>query len=73
MKKIEFNAKNGYFGEFGGRYAPEILTSALQELELTYNKFKNNKKFKEKLNYYLKNYVGRPSPITFASNTINEI
>jgi tryptophan synthase beta chain len=72
MKKIEFNAKNGYFGEFGGRYAPEILTSALQELELTYNKFKNNKKFKEKLNYYLKNYVGRPSPITFAERLSKE-
>ncbi len=66
MKKIEYNKKNGYFGEFGGRYAPEILTSALQELEVVYKKFRKDKKFNNKLKYYLENYVGRPSPITYA-------
>lgn len=58
--------KIGYFGEFGGRYAPEILTEALEELESTYNKLKESKKFQKELYYYLKNYVGRPSPLTFA-------
>ncbi len=72
MKEIEFNEKKGYFGEFGGRYAPEILTSALIELENTYKKFKKNKKFNDKLNYYLKNYVGRPSPITYAERLSKE-
>ncbi len=62
----------GYFGEFGGRYAPEILTEALEELELTYNKLKDNKKFKKELAYYLKNYVGRPSPLTFAERLTKE-
>ncbi|TGM18801.1 tryptophan synthase subunit beta, partial [Leptospira selangorensis] len=37
----------GYFGEFGGRYAPEILTEALEELESTYQKLKKSKKFKK--------------------------
>ena len=72
MKDIEYNEKKGYFGEFGGRYAPEILTSALIELEEVYKKFKNNKKFNDKLNYYLKNYVGRPSPITYAERLSKE-
>ncbi|MCU0824938.1 MAG: tryptophan synthase subunit beta, partial [Leptospira sp.] len=57
---------NGYFGEFGGRYAPEILTEALEELESTYQKLKNSKKFQKEYSYYLKNYVGRPSPLTYA-------
>ena len=65
-KNLDDFENNGYFGEFGGRYSPEILSFALDELENTYNKFKNNKKFNKKLNYYLKNYVGRPAPITYA-------
>lgn len=58
--------KIGYFGEFGGRYAPEILTEALEELESVYAKLKKSKKFKKEFAYYLKNYVGRPSPLTYA-------
>ncbi|TGN21075.1 tryptophan synthase subunit beta [Leptospira idonii] len=56
----------GYFGEFGGRYSPEILTEALEELEATYKKLSKDKKFQKELAYYLKNYVGRPSPLSFA-------
>jgi tryptophan synthase beta chain len=71
---IENMGKNapGYFGEFGGRYAPEILTEALEELEATYDKLKKSKKFKKELSYYLKNYVGRPSPLTFAERLTKE-
>ncbi|MDF3818912.1 tryptophan synthase subunit beta [Leptospira sp. 96542] len=58
--------QTGYFGEFGGRYSPEILTEALEELESTYQKLKKSKKFQKELTYYLQNYVGRPSPLTFA-------
>nr|WP_174705641.1 tryptophan synthase subunit beta [Leptospira kobayashii] len=58
----------GYFGEFGGRYSPEILTEALEELEATYSKLRKNKKFQKELSYYLKNYVGRPSPLTYAEH-----
>jgi tryptophan synthase beta chain len=59
---------DGYFGEFGGRYSPEILTPALEELEEIYLKLSKNKKFQKKLSYYLKNYVGRPSALTYAKN-----
>ena len=66
MKDRNFGEKQGYFGEFGGRYAPEILTDALVQLEKVYLKLKDNPKFLKELNYYNQNYVGRPSLLTFA-------
>ena len=57
---------NGYFGTFGGIYVPETLVSALKELEKNYFKYKKDKKFKEELSFYLKNYVGRPTPLYYA-------
>ncbi|XDD49202.1 tryptophan synthase subunit beta [Leptospira sp. WS92.C1] len=65
-KESNYSEKKGYFGEFGGRYAPEILHDALVELESTYTKLKKNKQFKKELEYYRKNYIGRPSPLTYA-------
>lgn len=65
-KERSFTEKEGYFGDFGGRYAPEILTEALIELEGTYEKLRKDKKFKKELEFYRKNYIGRPSPLTFA-------
>ncbi|WCL48728.1 tryptophan synthase subunit beta [Leptospira sp. GIMC2001] len=58
----------GYFGEFGGRYAPEVLTEALEELERVYAKLKDNRKFKKQVDYYFKNYVNRPSLLMYAEN-----
>ncbi|MDD5687187.1 MAG: tryptophan synthase subunit beta [Elusimicrobia bacterium] len=58
--------KNGYFGQFGGRFVPETLMSAIFELEDFYKKAKIDKSFKKELNYYLKNYAGRPTPLYFA-------
>ncbi|TGK17158.1 tryptophan synthase subunit beta [Leptospira fluminis] len=63
-----FTGKEGYFGEFGGRYAPEILTRALDELETAYRRLKKSKKFEKELEYYRRNYIGRPSPLTYAEN-----
>ena len=60
--------KNGRFGEFGGRYIPETLVPAIEELEENYLKFKNDKKFKKELDYYLKTYAGRPTPLYYAKN-----
>lgn len=60
--------KRGYFGEFGGRFVPETLVYALEELEREYNKAKKDKKFQEELNYYLCEYAGRPTPLYFARN-----
>jgi len=60
--------KKGYFGEFGGRYAPETLISAIFELENFYKKIKFNRNFRTELDSYLKNYAGRPTPLFFAKN-----
>ncbi|MEL4023923.1 tryptophan synthase subunit beta [Lysinibacillus endophyticus] len=56
----------GRFGRFGGQFVPETLMTALKELEEAYDKFKNNESFQQELRYYLKNYVGRETPLYFA-------
>lgn len=58
--------KRGYFGRFGGRYVPETLMGALEELEKSYLAVYKEPEFHRELDYYLKNYVGRPSPLYFA-------
>lgn len=60
--------KEGKFGEFGGKYIPETLVPAIEELEENYLKFKDNKDFKKELDYYLKQYAGRPTPLYYAKN-----
>ena len=60
--------KKGYFGEFGGKFIPETISLCLEELEKAYSKAKKNKKFKERLDFCLREYVGRPSPLYFAAN-----
>jgi len=58
--------EKGYFGEFGGRYVSETLMPLIEEVGAEYNRLKNDKNFLNELDYYLKNYVGRPSPLYFA-------
>lgn len=58
--------KNGHFGVFGGRYVPETLMPALYELEAAYDEVKNDLEFHRELDYYLKQYVGRPSSLYYA-------
>ncbi|MGB9692623.1 MAG: tryptophan synthase subunit beta [Candidatus Sumerlaeaceae bacterium] len=58
----------GYFGEFGGRFVPETLMPALIELEKQYHQVKNDPAFQEELDYLLREYVGRPTPLYFAAN-----
>lgn len=60
--------KNGYFGAYGGRFVPETLIPALEELELAYTRAKNDPAFNEELEYYLQNYAGRPTPLYYAEN-----
>ena len=58
MEKAESIKKaRGYFGEFGGRYVPETLVRALDELDENYLNFKNDKDFKAELKYYLHAYA----------------
>ena len=56
----------GHFGQFGGRYVAETLIPALLELEQAYKEAMSDPTFQEEIDYYLKHYVGRPSPLYFA-------
>ena len=56
----------GHFGQFGGRYVAETLMPALLELEESYNECQADPSFQAEYEAYLKNYVGRPSPLYFA-------
>ncbi len=56
------------FGEYGGQYVPEVLIPSLKELEREYKKYKDDPEFKEELDYYLKKYAGRETPLYFAEN-----
>ena len=56
----------GHFGEFGGRFVPETLMSALLELEDAYADFKENEDFQKEFEYHLHEYVGRPNPLYYA-------
>jgi tryptophan synthase beta chain len=58
--------KNGYFGQFGGRFVPETLMKPVMELEAAYAKYKNDQKFKDEFSYNLEYYVGRPTPLYHA-------
>lgn len=60
--------ERGYYGRFGGRYIPETLMPALEELESAYKDIIKDPAFYRELNCYLENYVGRPSPLYFAAN-----
>ncbi len=57
--------KKGYFGRYGGQYVPEMLVPALEELDAAYEKYRDDADFREELGYYLREYVGRPTPLTF--------
>ncbi|MBP7710485.1 MAG: tryptophan synthase subunit beta [Rickettsiales bacterium] len=65
--------KHGKFGEFGGRYVAETLMPALLELDAAYAKAKKDPKFKAEFAYYLKDYVGRPSPLYLAERLTKEM
>jgi tryptophan synthase beta chain len=66
--KINPFKTRGRFGDFGGRYVPEMLIPALDDLEKAYLEARKDKKFKQELSKVLKTYSGRPTPLYFAEN-----
>lgn len=56
------------YGKFGGQYVPQELKEKLNEIEREFKNAKRDKEFKNKYLYYLKQYVGRPSPLYLAEN-----
>ena len=65
--------KHGHFEEFGGRYVPETLMPALDELEQAYAHYRNDREFKQEFEYYLRDYVGRPNPLYFAERLTRKL
>ncbi len=60
--------EHGKYGIYGGKFAPEVLMSALEELEEAFNRISNDKSFKDELDMLLRTYAGRPTPLYFAKN-----
>src|SRR5690625_4221679 len=69
VEKIE----KGLFGEFGGSYVPEDLQTVLDGLADAFETYKDYPEFQEEFRYYLREYVGRDNPLTFAQNLTQKI
>lgn len=69
----DFPDERGHFGDFGGRYVAETLMPALLELEQAYAEIKQDPTFQQEFAYYLKHYVGRPSPLYHARRLSEEL
>jgi len=63
---VRQKVESGYFGGFGGRYVPETLIHALEELETHYERYKDDPEFVEELDSLSRDFVGRPTPLMFA-------
>ncbi|MFS0646659.1 tryptophan synthase subunit beta [Siminovitchia sp. 179-K 8D1 HS] len=65
--------QKGYFGQFGGSFVPPDLQNVLDNLEEQFEKYKNDEAFNQEFAYYLKEYVGRENPLTFAERLTDEL
>lgn len=63
----------GHFGQFGGRYVPETLVYPLQQLEEEYFRAQHDPGFQKELDYYLSQFVGRPTPLYLAERLTKEL
>lgn len=69
MKNIQLEAdEHGFFGEYGGKYVPETLMPAIEELKKAYDAAKQDPEFQRDYHHYLKHYVGRETPLTYADS-----
>ncbi|MBI4067428.1 tryptophan synthase subunit beta [Candidatus Gottesmanbacteria bacterium] len=72
--KTKYDADtSGHFGQFGGRFAPEMLIPALEELEKAYIKAKKDTDFEREFLSLCRNYAGRPTPLTYANNLTKQL
>jgi len=65
--------KTTHFGPYGGRYVPEMLIPALEELKAAYKKYRVNKEFKKELAELYNTFSGRPTPLTYAANLAKQL
>ena len=73
MTNTELNRENGFYGEFGGSYIPEELQRAMDQIEEAFLRYKDDPEFLKEYDYYLKEYVGRENPLTYAENLTNQM
>ena len=64
---------NGYFGQFGGSFVPEPIQNLLDELEKTFNTYKDDPEFLAEYHSYLRDYAGRETPLYFAESLTNHL
>jgi len=67
------NVASGRFGKYGGRFVPETLIPALDQLEQEYTRCKDDPQFQEELGRYLRSYCGRPTPLYFAQRLTKQL
>src|SRR5690625_7755215 len=65
--------EKGFFGEFGGSFIPPELQKVMDHLAEQFEHYKDDSEFMEEFRYYLKEYVGRESPLTFAKNLTKKV
>ncbi len=65
--------RSGHYGIYGGKFVPETLMVALKELEEVYLSCKDDPEFQDELDYYLREYAGRPTPLYFAERLTREL
>ncbi|MFO7955840.1 MAG: tryptophan synthase subunit beta [Candidatus Brocadiia bacterium] len=71
--KTQLPDAKGYFGDHGGRFVPETLMPALEQLTDAYAEARDDEEFQEELSYYLREYVGRPSPLYLAERLTERV
>ncbi|MGH1365640.1 MAG: tryptophan synthase subunit beta [Calditrichia bacterium] len=72
-KTAELPDKNGRFGQFGGKFIPEVLIPVIDELETAYLTSQQDESFQQEFGYYLREYAGRPNPLTFADRLTDKL
>ncbi|HEU4964637.1 MAG TPA: tryptophan synthase subunit beta [Bacilli bacterium] len=70
---VTFPDHRGRFGEFGGKFVPETLMNALEQLEQDFHFYKNDPEFQKQLDYYLTVYSGRQTPLYYAKNLTEKL
>lgn len=67
------STQSGMYGQFGGSFVPPHLQDVMDRLAAAFNQYKNDPEFVEEYNYWLREYVGRPSPLTFAKHLTEKL
>jgi tryptophan synthase beta chain len=71
--KVSNYPVDGKYGKYGGRFVPEVLMAAIKELEEAYEQARKDPSFQKELDYYLSEFVGRPTPLYYAENLTRKL